>query len=72
MLLKETLDQLPNASTWYAKMGYTPIRVEKRDWRASPLVVCNEGKVPIKEFVEYYEFRVVRTFNDDFDWELVR
>ena len=71
MLLKETLNHLPNPRVWYTTWGNSPSRVEKRDWRALPPVRCDEKRASIEEVVEYYEFRAVRTFNNDFDWELL-
>ena len=72
MLLKETLDQLPNARTWYSTFGDAPMRVIKRDWRELPCAMRGQEKPSPEDIEEYYEFRAVRTFDNAFDWELVK
>lgn len=71
MLLKETLNHLPNPKSWYEARGNEPMRVVKGDWRGLPRVMRGNERPSIEEVEEYYELRAVRTFNDDFDWELV-
>lgn len=72
MLLKETLKMLPNAKSWYEARGNEPMRVVKCDCSELPRVTRGDERPSIEEVEEYYELRAVRTFNDDFDWELVR